>query len=250
MLREAKPVEIFEKRSFLTGQYALSTEVAGKADLERAIETLNLKANRPVIVLVGGADNLDGPQPALEKVAYPIAKAAEKCGAIVVTGGTTAGMMAAIGQVRKQGGFRFPLLGVAVKKLVALSSIPTRPGFLSQDTGDKLEPYHTHFLWVPGSEWGDESSWIALVATVLAGQQPSVTVLSNGGAISLHDVMKSLKIDRQVIVLEDTGRLADEFRRILQPLDILKIVSAGNEPAVFEAICHTLSTEMCNHYTL
>ena len=60
------------------------------------------------------------------------------------------------------------------------------PHKLRQDQSAPLDPHHTHFILVPGKNWGDESSWIAQIATQLAGDQPSVAVLVNGGKIA-HD---------------------------------------------------------------
>jgi hypothetical protein len=74
-----------------------------------------------------------------------------------------------------------------------------------------LDPGHTHFLVIPGNAWGDESAWIAKVATVVAGDRKSITVLVNGGKISQADVEYSLMANRPTAVIRGTGRLADEI---------------------------------------
>jgi hypothetical protein len=74
-----------------------------------------------------------------------------------------------------------------------------------------LEPHHTHFFLVPGEQWGDESRWLARIASQIAGDCPSVTVLINGGSIALVDAMENLRVHRPLLVIEGSGRLADEI---------------------------------------
>jgi hypothetical protein len=90
--------------------------------------------------------------------------------------------------------------------------------------GEVLQPHHTHFLLVPGDRWGDESPWIARVATLLAGEAPSVTVLVNGGEISRQDVAHSLAAGRPVLVVSGTGRLADELAGTRERSPLLQVV--------------------------
>jgi hypothetical protein len=47
-----------------------------------------------------------------------------------------------------------------------------------------LQKDHTHFILTPGSDWGDEAPWLSRLASVLAGDAPSLTLLINGGAIA------------------------------------------------------------------
>jgi len=70
----------------------------------------------------------------------------------------------------------------------ALGVVAAGPVKLPQERATRhvetvLEPNHTHFVIVPGKEWGAESPWIALTATVHAGTARCVTVLINGGQI-------------------------------------------------------------------
>ena len=74
-----------------------------------------------------------------------------------------------------------------------------------------LEANHTHFVVVPGENWGDETPWIARTATVLAGAAPSITVLINGGQIAYSDVQRSVEAGRPVFVVAGSGRTADVF---------------------------------------
>src|SRR5204862_2203577 len=72
-----------------------------------------------------------------------------------------------------------------------------------------LEPNHTHFVLVPGSQWGEEAPWLARLATVVAGDEGSATVCVNGGEITVADVRHSIEAGRHVVVLDGSGRTAD-----------------------------------------
>jgi hypothetical protein len=133
-----------------------------------------------------------------------LAPLAEELGASVVDGGTDVGVMQMMGQARAETAATFPLIGVTPVGKVAL---PDRIPSSSKVTA--LEPHHTHFVLIPGSNWGDESPWLARVASVLASGAPSVTVLVNGGEIAWKDVSENLKANRRLLVIAGSGRLAD-----------------------------------------
>jgi hypothetical protein len=80
------------------------------------------------------------------------------------------------------------------------------------------KPSHTHFIIVPGDEWGAESPWIAQTTSVLAGGEPSVTVLINGGEIAYADVERSVQARRRVVVVAGSGRTADAIAGALAAL--------------------------------
>ena len=215
------------EKNFITTQ-TLITGVRRQSETGEALKILNLSFPRPVIVVVGGADEANG-YDTIRKAAGVVAAAAEQNKAIVISGGTDSGVMAAIGQARAQGNHHFPLVGVAVENLVT----GLNP---AQKNSAPLEPHHTHFFLVPGNEWGDESGWIAHLAATLAWEQPSITILSNGGDISLKDVVYSLKCKRPVVVLKGTGRLADDLAHLFTSSDLIKIVPVQDEAAIFETI--------------
>ena len=129
---------------------------------------------------------------------------AERRDAVVIDGGTDSGVMQLIGLARSALGGRFPLIGVAAEGTVVVPGAgPTSPDAV------ELEPNHTLFLLVPGTQWGDEAQWMMDIAGVVAGRRPSVTVLMNGGEIAYTDVAASLRSGRPVVVLAGSGRTAD-----------------------------------------
>jgi TRPM family ion channel len=125
---------------------------------------------------------------------------AEETQSIVIDGGTQAGIMTEIGRQRKRNRFSFPLIGVVFDSLQ-----------MQQDPQSILDPNHTHFFLIPGQDWGDESAWISKIATNIAGDKKSITILVNGGNISRTDVEYSLVENRPTFVIRGTGRLADEI---------------------------------------
>ncbi|MDQ2706915.1 MAG: hypothetical protein M3Z25_04460 [Actinomycetota bacterium] len=85
-------------------------------------------------------------------------------GAAVVDGGTDSGVMRALGQAHAHADSRFPLIGVAVERMV---DIPGQPEPAVAESA-VIEPHHTHIVLVPGISWGDESPWLHDVASVIA----------------------------------------------------------------------------------
>ncbi|MFO5527434.1 MAG: hypothetical protein ACLBM1_06300 [Cuspidothrix sp.] len=197
------------KLTFNKEQAAIAITVSETAELPHALLNIGLGSSRPILVIVGGASQISDAdfiriQSLFVEVLAPIA---EKLGAYVVDGGTDAGVMRLIGYARSHIKAQFPLIGVAPIGKVIIPEQTTTP------SGDAcpLQSDHTHFVLVPGDNWGDESSWIADVATVLAGEYPSVTVLINGGEITFTDALNSVSAGRLVIAVAGSGRTADKI---------------------------------------
>jgi hypothetical protein len=136
----------------------------------------------------------------MSKAIRIIARLAEETGSVIVDGGTQAGIMKEIGRHRKRNKYSFPLVGVVFDSLL-----------MKEEPESILDPNHTHFFLIPGEDWGDESAWISKIATVIAGDKKSITVLVNGGQISRTDVGYSTLEDRPTFVMRGTGRMADDI---------------------------------------
>lgn len=178
-----------------------AANVASEDEIQAALDELDIPRPRPAIVLVGGAGGVGFLEKfPMQKAVGIVAQLAEETGAVVVDGGTQAGVMSEMGMQRKKNGYTFPLLGVVFDALL-----------MRKEPSSVLDPGHTHFLVIPGNAWGDESAWISKIATVVAGDRKSITVLVNGGKISRADVEYSLLANRPTAVIRGTGRLADEI---------------------------------------
>lgn len=183
-------------------------DLGAGASVSRALCEVGLHGERPVLVAVGGAAGMSADAIGIAadfvtQIALPAVSAA---GAAIVDGGTDSGIMRVLGRAYAEAGSTVPLVGVVVRALVGVGD---------DAGGIKLEPNHTHLALVPGSQWGDESPWIAEVATRLAGHHGSLTLVINGGAVTLQDVVHSLRTGRPVVVVAGTGRVADELAALV-----------------------------------
>jgi hypothetical protein len=180
-------------------------------ELESALGGLGLGQARPTLVLVGGAEGIEEDDIAeLEPFFTELARTADQLGAAVVDGGTDAGVVRLMGRARAESKGSFPLVGVVAEALAAPS------GAAAEGDAAPLEPNHSHFVLVPGIRWGDEVVWIAQVAGLLAGDCPSLTLLVNGGDVSVDDVAESVRVGRPVLVVGGTGRAADTLAAALR----------------------------------
>lgn len=175
-----------------------SVRIEGIGQLAGGVDALGLRRGRPVVVLVGGADGMSEDDRALademlRKAVFPLL---DRLGAAVIDGGTDSGVMRVAGRARDAVAGRFPLVGVV-------------PAGAAADIDATLEPFHTHLLLVPGASWGDGAPWLAGVASVIAGEGRSVTLVVNGGAITYDDIAHSLGAGRPIVVVAGTGRTAD-----------------------------------------
>ncbi len=193
---------------FSNGQTAHAVQVDDFVNLSATLNDLGFQSSRPLLVLVGGASKISAADLARLGLLFVevIAPLAEELNAYIVDGGTDAGVMKMMGQARSEINATFPLIGVVPFGAVTL------PNAISTSlNAETLEPHHTHFVMVPGSNWGDESPWLARVASILAIKAPSITLLINGGEIALVDVMENIKVGRPLFVIAGSGRLADEI---------------------------------------
>ena len=207
-----------------------------RSDLEQALFELNLEDDYPVIVLIGGAINKPQANATLRAI-QTIAKLADEKKILVICGGTDMGVMAEIGQVRSQHNYTFPLVGITLEDLVTWPNGPQSTKFLWWGRERwQLEPHYPYFVLVPGSHFGDESSWIVEAATIFSKDNRSVTILINGGEISRKDIQLSLEDGRPVIALSHTGRLADKIAQDFERNKLITVVSAKMDERIIEVI--------------
>jgi len=178
-----------------------AANIADNNEITEALNQLGIPHPKTVIVLVGGAGGIGFlDQFPMRKAVGIVAKLADETNSVVVDGGMQAGIMTEIGKQRKKNKFTFPLVGVVFETLI-----------IKEEAASILDSNHTHFFLIPGDDWGDESSWISKIASCIAGDKKSITVLINGGDISRQDVEYSLMEKRPTFVMRGTGRMADEI---------------------------------------
>jgi hypothetical protein len=225
------------------GQQATCVFLEEGLNLTQAIAELDLKGRYPVIVLIGG--ELDGQQTDMTRRAIEmIARTAEDMKAVIICGGTDMGVMAEMGRARSRKKYKFPLVGIAPEELVTWPSGPHTSRFLWW--GNKrwqLESHHSHFILVPGSQFGDESASIISAATLLSNGRQLVTILINGAEVSRKDIQLSLDNHHRVIILSRTGGLADELARQPARNNLITVFPVNAEKSIAEAVQAALSTK-------
>lgn len=232
------------EKIFFPHQRALCAFPSRHEELKQAISELHLHAGHPVIVLIGGGidkEQADVTQHAIQT----ISKVAEDLNALVICGGTDMGVMAEIGQARWENQYQFPLIGVTPEELVTWPGGPSSTKFLWWGKQRwHLNEYYSHFILVPGGQFGDESPWIVEAASMLSEGSRSVTILINGGEVSRTDIELSLKHGRPVIALSGTGRLADELDAQQNRNNLIAVVPANTREKIVAAIQSTLAVKI------
>ena len=198
---------------FSNGQRAKILKVANGTGYEKALSTVGLQGPTPTLLVIGGASHMTSESQAklLQFFNDALAPLSNTRDITVLDGGTDAGVIHMMGAARHHVSGQFNLIGVAPLNRVIFPEGEPRP----QTANDQdyppvdLEPHHTHFFLVPGENWGSESRWLAKFSSVLAKHLPSMTILINGGQVSLKDLRLNLELGRQVIIIAGSGRLAD-----------------------------------------
>ncbi len=195
---------------FSNGNRAQLVAPPARTPAASILKGLDIGQPKALIMLVGGAADLDESlKPRIVQLfRRGIAHAVADTNALIIDGGTQAGVMAMMGQGVADIGRNSILLGVVPAGKV------TYPGGPSQEcikAGAPLDPNHSHFVLVESNEWGGETETMYELADELSKKIPVLTVLVNGGEGAKHEVLQSMRHGWVIIVIEGTGRLADEI---------------------------------------
>src|SRR5215831_18121222 len=193
--------------TFGNGNRAVVVTAPGDASAKAILETLGITSPRAVILLFGGAAGLDDSRKAhLETLfADGVTPVAVELGALIIDGGTQSGVMAMMGQAIAQSPGTYQLLGIAPEGKIAHPEIS---GASALSDGTPLEPNHSHFVLVESNEWGGETEKMLELAR--AFNAPTIAILVNGGAIAADEALQSVRNGWQLLVIEGSGRFADE----------------------------------------
>ena len=156
--------------------------------------------------------------------------AVAEAGAVIVTGGTDAGVFHLLGLALSSAPERpAAVVGVAPAREVAAEA-GSGPGAVA------LAPGHDGFVLTPGT-WGDETPVRSRLVSAVAGGRPAVMLLVGGGAATATELVEHLRQRRAVIVLDGSGRLADQVASAVRrsrpraadlPGDLGPLVDDGN----------------------
>lgn len=218
---------------FPQGNRALAVIPSSGTHPSDIVQALGIPQPKAVIMIAGGASKMgEHVRPDLSQLFTDgIAQVAASNEALIVDGGTQAGVMALIGQGVSKQPRRPILLGISPAENV------TYPGKSMHGSGSEvvpLDPNHSHFVLVESNEWGGETATMYELAKVFSQGCPSVAILINGGAITKNEVLYNVRQGRPIIIIERSGRLADEVARILREKssfdsdpDLTEIISLG-----------------------
>lgn len=195
-----------KKIDFPNQNSAVAVSVTAQSKAEEIIKALGLKPYKAVILVLGGADGIDEKlAPRLQQMfGRGVARAAVEANAVSLDGGTAAGVMAMMGEGVAGRGYKTDLIGVAPAGLVSYPGGPAE--------GTPLEPNHSHFVLVDGNAWGSETSTMFnLAKALITDETPGVAILAGGGPNTAKEVLKAVRQNLPLIVVEGSGGLAGEI---------------------------------------
>jgi hypothetical protein len=192
-----------ETIQFHNGSQARALYVSRSTSSQQIIESLELPKPRALVVLNGGTVELKGLlQMRLRQLLQDgLACIAQEEGITLVTGGTNAGIFALLGEGLAKWGRSAPCIGVAVADLVRWPIDPAG--------GESLEPHHSHFVLIPGENWGDETMTMYDLVASLSHICPSLAIFAGGGEITKREMEVNVEQEREMILLAGSGRTTD-----------------------------------------
>ena len=179
-------------------------------DITSVREALGITTPAPVILISGGADTFD---PAIapkltQLIGRGLLRAGRAAGAVIIDGGTDAGVMGLIG--RAAGAMAEPtsLIGVAPEALIQSPDISP----VEADGGRfALAPNHTHFVLTQGGVWGAETPVMFDLAQAIAGKFPVIVVMISGGQVALSEILHAVRRHWRVLVIQGSKGITDEL---------------------------------------
>ena len=195
---------------FPNGNHAKAITVPIGKPVDEILKTLGVLYSKALILLIGGAGHLDERlKPRLMQLfSRGIARAAADVDALIIDGGTQAGIMALMGQAVADRGRKTVLLGIVPSGKV---TFPGGPAEGSIEDSAALDPNHSHFVLVESNEWGDETETMFTLARAISKDKPVVTILAGGGDVAREEILLSVREGWPVAVIEGSGGLADEI---------------------------------------
>lgn len=210
--------------TFANGNRAVVITVPRDASAQSILKALDFAQPHALMMVFGGAKGLDDSRKArlAELFIDAIAPVAAELGALIMDGGTQSGVMAMMGEAVARDGRRSQLLGVAPKGKIAHPEIA---GASAGSDGTPLEPNHSHFVLVESAEWGGETGTMLELAR--AFNAPTIAILVNGGKIAGDEALQSVRNGWQLLVIDGSGRFADELSAAVRDGQVAKSVEVS-----------------------
>jgi len=198
------------KISFPNGLQALTVRSEETPDIPALVKALKLPLQpRGLLVLSGGAGLMDEETGArLRSFFQTLAGIVKSKQLMVIDGGTSAGIMALMGEALFREGRRAVHIGVVPAKAEVDSE-----GKIAEDI---LEPHHSHFVLVEANEWGREVTAMYGLVEYFSKNVPSAILLINGGGLSLQEIQHGVRQGHTIVIFAGSGRLADEIAQAIR----------------------------------
>lgn len=197
---------------FLNGHCASSVVAPLGADVKEILDALNIQRPGALIMIAGATSELS------EEITSHLAQlcslgimpTVNKKNAMIIDGGTQVGIIKLIGLSANEWGHRLNLLGITCAGLVTYPGGPSIKEEL-RDMSAPLDPNHSHFVLVQTEIWGRETETMYALAQLISKGIPVITLVINGGNIAKNEVLYSVRHGWPLLIIEGTGRLADEI---------------------------------------
>jgi SLOG in TRPM, prokaryote len=213
-LDKNKTNQAIQKRfiHFLNGHCAWSVVSPIGTDAKDIFDALNIQRPGALIMVAGATSDLSEEVTShlTQLCSHGIMPAAIQKKAMIIDGGTQVGVIKLIGQSANECGHRSILLGVTCAGLVIYPGGPSIKEELLEKSAP-LDPNHSHFVLVESEIWGCETDTMYALARLISKGIPVVTLVINGGIISKNEVLYSIRQGWPLLIIEGTGRLADEI---------------------------------------
>jgi hypothetical protein len=195
---------------FPNGNSALSVTAQPDTSATTIISSLGIQPPKILFIVIGGASSLD--EQFVDRLKLlcnlGIARQAIEAEAIIIDGGTQAGIMKIMGEAIAERCYHSILLGVAPSGTV---TYPGAPVDNAHSDRVSLDPNHSHFVLVEGNDWGVETETMYKLADELCKNMPVVTLLVNGGEIAKREAWNSVQRGWPLLIMRGSGKTADEI---------------------------------------
>lgn len=216
---------------FSHGRLAQVVIPSAGTSIDDVVRALDIPPPGAVMLIAGGAANMG--KSAYDSLQHLFSDGLAHAGAItdalIIDGGTHAGVMALMGQGVAEQARKPALLGVSPEGTV---TYPGKTARKPEEGTALLDPNHTYFVLVETDEWGGETDMMYQLAQHFAAGRPSIAILVNGGGIARNEALYNVRQMRPIIIIEGSGRLADEIASIHRG----QVVPADADPDIAEII--------------
>ena len=210
--------------SFENGNSAKWIQVSPDADAAVILSKLNISKSQAVFVLCGSTIKLGTKvkNRLQELISRGVAKAAVDTEALIIDGGTRAGVIELMGKGVEDRGRKTILIGVSP---IGKVKHPQLPDYEDSEDNVALDPNHSHFVLVENDQWGSETKTMFELARFSSEDENKIITILAGGnpeGVALDEALATVRNNWPLLVIEGSGRLADEI------IDLLKYKETVN----------------------